>query len=136
MLYVYLRRGTRTRILVIAGDKLLVVKGWLGTDQWSLPGGGLHSHENPVHGALRELREETGIVVGPDQLQKLFKDTLTQHRLHVDYECFLLDLPGLVDIRRQRLELTDVCWFPMNELNVGNAGQDVLRAVEVWRDVL
>lgn len=35
---------------------------------WELPGGGMDPDESPIETAIRELREETGIVVRPDQL--------------------------------------------------------------------
>jgi 8-oxo-dGTP pyrophosphatase MutT (NUDIX family) len=35
---------------------------------WFTPGGGLDEGETPAEGAARELREETGLVVAPDEL--------------------------------------------------------------------
>lgn len=38
---------------------------------WSCPGGHLEADEHPLHGATRELREETGIVAEPASLDPL-----------------------------------------------------------------
>ncbi len=41
---------------------------------WELPGGKIESNEGPVHGALREFREETGhLLSSPQFLVKLRK---------------------------------------------------------------
>jgi 8-oxo-dGTP pyrophosphatase MutT (NUDIX family) len=40
-------------------------------DMWCFPGGGLEIDERPVEGAVRELAEETGVVVAPDELTDL-----------------------------------------------------------------
>ncbi|KRE96072.1 hypothetical protein ASG76_03220 [Nocardioides sp. Soil774] len=40
-------------------------------DLWCFPGGGLEGDERPVEGAVRELAEETGVVVAPDDLTDL-----------------------------------------------------------------
>ncbi len=40
-------------------------------DRWCFPGGGLEGDEEPVVGAARELAEETGIALQPDQLTDL-----------------------------------------------------------------
>lgn len=53
----------RARMLVWNEQKeLLLVKGYVG-EGWTLPGGGIEKDETPLHGAIRELYEETGVSV-------------------------------------------------------------------------
>jgi 8-oxo-dGTP pyrophosphatase MutT (NUDIX family) len=40
-------------------------------EMWCFPGGGLEEGEEPVDGAVRELAEETGVVLAPDDLTDL-----------------------------------------------------------------
>lgn len=40
-------------------------------DVWGLSGGHLEPGESPAAGALRELEEETGVVLGPDRLREV-----------------------------------------------------------------
>lgn len=40
-------------------------------DMWCFPGGGLEEDEQPVDGAVRELAEETGVVLAPEDLTDL-----------------------------------------------------------------
>jgi ADP-ribose pyrophosphatase YjhB (NUDIX family) len=61
----------RTRIVLTCQDKVLLVKDWLGNGEWTLPGGGLKRGEPAPVGALRELREETSIVLPPGSLKDL-----------------------------------------------------------------
>jgi 8-oxo-dGTP pyrophosphatase MutT (NUDIX family) len=46
--------------------------------QWALPGGRLEPGESAVDGALRELREEVGLVLGPDAVLGLLDDYVTR----------------------------------------------------------
>jgi 8-oxo-dGTP pyrophosphatase MutT (NUDIX family) len=48
-------------------------------DMWCFPGGGLEGDEEPVVGAVRELAEETGVVVTPDDLTDLGQFELVTH---------------------------------------------------------
>lgn len=48
-------------------------KAWGGC--WEYTGGSVIKGETPVQGALRELREETGIAVSPEDLHPVYVDT-------------------------------------------------------------
>lgn len=128
--------GKRTRVLVVCGDQIVVVKGWLATNTWKLPGGGLHKNESPVQGAIRELSEETGIIVNADQIQPLFRGVYHDNGLRTECECFIAELPNQVAIRHQRFEITKASWLPMSKITSANSGQDVIKAASVWRNMV
>lgn len=66
----------RVRVLVRAqSGQILLVKTWFGRQRWSLPGGGIESGESPEQAAIRELREETGIIVDHTALVRLGEHT-------------------------------------------------------------
>jgi len=53
-------RGCNVIAYNTAGEVLLVRHSYHLQDLWMLPGGGLGRGEDPIHGAARELVEETG----------------------------------------------------------------------------
>lgn len=67
------------------GDKILLLKraGSLENGLWGVPGGKLEKNESVEEGALRELREETGISLKRNQLYSLGK--LYMRKPDVDY---------------------------------------------------
>ena len=128
-LWVYLYGTRRTRVLVVCGSQILVVKGWLSSGKWALPGGGLRRQEDSRSGAVRELCEETGLVVPPSELQPLFMARHTQYGLRFSYECFVLRYSDAAVLRSQRFELVDIAWMNRTSLKPENAAQDVVQAL-------
>ncbi len=61
-------------IFITAGDRLLLVKrrNDPGSGRWALPAGFIDADEDPQAAAIRETREETGLIVVVDRLIDLF----------------------------------------------------------------
>jgi len=66
----HLTRMPRVRIVVRnEHNEILLVKSWLGGDEWGFPGGGVGRRELPEAAACRELEEETGLAVTKNNLE-------------------------------------------------------------------
>ncbi len=134
IIHISVRLQPRTRILVAYKNEVLVVMDLIGPGRWSLPGGGLHRREPAVDGAVRELREETGISVEPDDLQyKGPQETVNDEKHRYRYEYFVLELKDKPQITRQKTELRDIRWMPYKELLADKrTGSVVRRHVLAW----
>lgn len=134
LLYVYLHGSKRTRVLVVHGDEVLVVRGWLGSGRWLLPGGGLHRHERPAEGASRELEEETGLAVNATELQPLISDEpIQQSSLSFRLYAFAVKLDKKPQLRRQRFEITQLAWMNWRTLRTEQSRDaDVRRVLDAF----
>lgn len=132
-LFVYLRIGARTRVLLVVDDKVLVVQGWFGNGKWGLPGGGLHRGEDPLQGALRELKEETGITLDPKALKAKGPARAKEAGLSFAYYQFEARLPKELPLQEQRIEITEATWMPMDQLSKANAPTSTLAMVASWQ---
>ena len=47
VLWLYLRRGSRTCLLLVVDGEFLALRGWFGNGDFSMPGGGVHRGETP-----------------------------------------------------------------------------------------
>jgi 8-oxo-dGTP pyrophosphatase MutT (NUDIX family) len=133
LLYFYLRWSRRTRVLIIAEGKVLLVKGWYGSGKWTLPGGGLHKGEDSKNGAIREVFEETGLTLTPEQLQPLGEGIFLQYGLRFVFDKFFVELPRSTTLTPLRAEITDITWLPLEEINNNRVEYDVNNTIETWR---
>ena len=133
-LYLYLRRDQRTRVIIICGDNILLVKGFLGKSHWILPGGGVHAGEIPEDGAVREVKEETGITIMPSDLVRIGKGVANEYGLRFDYISFKVEVPELIPPKRQKWELVDAAWLPLpGILQRTDLSPETRRILSTWR---
>ncbi len=120
----------RTRLAAYAwceidGSVLLVriAPGEQAAGHWTLPGGGLHFGEDPDAGALRELREETGLdgeirdLVSVRSVVLEPTETQSGHRIHAVGLLYRIAIVG-GSLRDERDESTDhAAWISLAELD-------------------
>ncbi len=137
LLYIYLRIGRRTRVLIRHNDELLVVKGWLGSDNWIFPGGGLHRGEDPAEGAVREVFEETGLKLDPKRLTFIFeREIISPQKMRFTCLVYGIDINSKPELKAPRHEITAISWQPISELLAQPAAELLVKpALEEWNDL-
>lgn len=130
-LFVYLLIGKRTRVIICVDDEFLVVKGWLGSGGWQLPGGGLHRGEVSVCGALRELYEETGLHLIADDLALVQADVWSRGWFRFRFDVYVARLDHKPVITLQTGELVDYGWLPLSSASE-RLTPDTAQALKMW----
>ncbi|MEL4359412.1 MULTISPECIES: NUDIX hydrolase [unclassified Luteococcus] len=128
------RRGAR--VLVREGEHVLLMSdsdpGVPGSSWWVLPGGGLDGDEPTRVAAARELAEETGYVVDPEELRGPIARRVATHgysdRILVqDEEIFLLDA--------RRFDVDTSAFTAAEQTRMGGwgwFGPSELAELEIW----
>lgn len=93
---------------------------------WEFTGGSVQAGESSRRGAVRELAEETGILVGTDELTYL----RTYEGPHQFYDEYLLIAEvGRDDLRLQKEEVSDARFVTPEELCAVRAGHMLMESV-------
>jgi ADP-ribose pyrophosphatase YjhB (NUDIX family) len=87
-------------------------------DQWSIPGGVLEVGELVREAAIREAREETGLIVEPGELLGVYDRVLRDAEKRVQYHYVLIDFlcRRVAGDLAAASDATEVRWFRREEL--------------------
>lgn len=127
-----LYKSRRTRVLVVAEGRVLVLRGLLSDGSWQLPGGGLHKGEDPQAGAVREMREETGLTLEADKLLPLGEEPVRSLGFRYTAVYFAVESPTIPTVKVDGFEIIEATWLPLEQLRQVSVGQDVVRALTLF----
>lgn len=86
---------------------------------WSLPAGLLGRGETPVEGAVRELAEESGIRLRPEQLRQAVPAAVVHHRGRWVDMVFEASVPAAsTTLTVDRAEVLEAAWYRLDALPV------------------
>lgn len=84
--------------------------------RWAIPGGFVEEDETCDHAAIRELKEETGLIVNEIELVGIYSDPNRDPRQRVISSCYstLIKKPETQVLGADDAEMAD--WFPIDHL--------------------
>ncbi|MFZ0860400.1 MAG: NUDIX hydrolase [Candidatus Sulfotelmatobacter sp.] len=99
--------------------------------QWSIPGGVLEVGELVREAALREAREETGLIVEPEDLLGVYDRILRNPEKRVQYHYVLIDFlcRRVAGDLAAASDAAEVRWFTREELPALNLAEDTLDVI-------
>ncbi len=105
-------------VIVMKGDQVLLLRrrNSHGDGTWSSPGGHLEYGESPEECAIRETREETGVIIADVTFRAITNDLFEAEEKH--YVTIWMEgryVSGEPRINSQR-EMSEVGWFSWNAL--------------------
>lgn len=117
-----LKGSHRVRVLIIAENSVVLVKSSIGTQRWSLPGGGIKKNETPQNAAAREVFEETNLKIDPKDFSILAEKFIPIQQSNESFRVTFLvaRLSAMLPTAVIRpLEVLETDWFPLDSLPEG-----------------
>lgn len=106
---------------VVDGDSILLVEDFRSPGEWKLPSGRMELGETPREGVARELVEETGLAVDPDDLVYFYDEAgepvPEQYMVGIDYAVHRDDTTGQVEAAS---DATDARFFTPEEFEASD----------------
>jgi ADP-ribose pyrophosphatase YjhB (NUDIX family) len=120
--------------IIIQNDRVVLVKRAHPPiqGQWSIPGGVLEVGELVREAAIREAREETGLIVEPADLLGVYDRILRNEEQRVQYHYVLVDFlcrPVGGELQAAS-DATEVRWFTREELPALKLAEDTQDVIE------
>ena len=100
--------------------------------QWSIPGGVLEIGELVREAAIREAREETGLIVEPEHLLGVYDRILRNVEKRVQYHYVLVDFlcRRVAGDLAAASDAAEVRWFAREELPALNLAEDTQDVIQ------
>lgn len=130
---IVVRNSRRSRVLITCGNEYLLLQHWLGDGSWMLPGGGQHGREDPLAGAIREVREEIGLQLKPADFTKGGNFRARDDGFNFEYDLYFVTLSAKPELQLQRLEILEARWFRRAGAVPIPISPEVAQALANWR---
>ncbi len=132
----FIHNSQRVRVIIVSNQQVLLTKSAIGSQKWSLPGGGIEKGESYTHACAREVQEETGIRLHSPLIALGHMRLPAQKRWPVAtihfYSTHTPEMTKPCIIRP--LEILDVQWFSLNKLP-DNISPTVAAGLKLYRSV-
>jgi 8-oxo-dGTP pyrophosphatase MutT (NUDIX family) len=102
------RHGGKLLLLKRAGAKSF-------PGRWGVPSGKVEENETELQAVVRELFEETGILLSGDQIDLFGTYPVDTHEMAFDYSLFLHIVTGMPSVKLEPTEHSDFGWFTLEE---------------------
>jgi 8-oxo-dGTP diphosphatase len=118
-LFLYFLGSKRTRVIIRCGEEILLVRDsgryFFDADSWTIPGGGIQRGEEASVAAVREIHEELGIKLEPEELKQIAQMVSGGNGLRYTALFFEVKLARKPTIEALSNELSEAQWFPRSE---------------------
>jgi 8-oxo-dGTP diphosphatase len=112
--------GVAATVFMCRGKKIFLMKraGSTGEGTWAIPGGKLEFKEHPLHAAVREIQEETGVELSESDLELIgyTNDIHEKEQLHFVSLTFIAKNINQEPRIMEPNKCTEMGWFDIADL--------------------